>query len=156
MFYLFHLQDGDSALRIFFVTAIDAPSQTESDQTMCSVLLVEDNKINQKVALLMLARLGIVPDIAENGQEALDCVEKKNFDLILMDLHMPGMDGIETTRHIRSMLGETCPPIVALTADGLRQTQLQSGELGLDGFLSKPISAEQLRECVNTYTPFRL
>lgn len=118
----------------------------------CSILLVEDNNINQKVVTIMLSKLGLVPEIADRGERAIELVKEKAFDLILMDLHMPGMHGVEAARRIRELLGDQCPPIVALTADVVRGNEEEVQEQGLDGFLTKPISVDRLRECIREHT----
>jgi CheY-like chemotaxis protein len=82
-----------------------------SDSGNCSVLLVEDNIVNQKVVALMLSKWNIEPVIAERGDVALNKVKEQSFDLILMDFHMPGMHGVDCASQIREILGEKCPPI---------------------------------------------
>lgn len=123
-----------------------------SSSQACSILLVEDNAINQKVVSLMLGKFGIKPVMADNGDAALDTVRDSHFDLILMDLHMPGMGGVETASKIRELLGERCPAIVALTADAVKGNAESVIEQGMDGFLTKPISAEVLRTCIREQT----
>ena len=100
----------------------------------------------------MLSKLGVVPKIADRGDKAIEMVREDHFDLILMDLHMPGMHGVEASGKIREILGEDCPPIVALTADVVHEQTGDLKEQGLDGFLTKPISVERLRECVREHT----
>ena len=129
---------------------MDAPNNSES----CRILLAEDNKINQKLVLLILDKLGVTVMTAETGQEAVEKATGNAFDLILMDLHMPGMDGVEATQLIKADLGERCPPIVALTADAMRGSDTEALEKGLDGYLTKPINSSILRDCINEHTRF--
>jgi CheY-like chemotaxis protein len=131
---------------------MDTPDTSES----CSILLAEDNKINQKLVLLILDKLGVKADTAETGQEAVDKATSQAFDLILMDLHMPGMDGVQATQEIKAGLGEQCPPIVALTADAMRGSDAEAMERGLDGYLTKPINSDMLRDCISAHTGFNL
>jgi PAS domain S-box-containing protein len=109
------------------------------------ILLAEDHDVNQKVAIMLLDRLGYRADIAANGLEALEALRRQEYDLVLMDIHMPEMDGIEATRHIRNRFPpEFQPYIVALTANALegdRETYLKAG---MNDYLSKPLRVEQL------------
>jgi signal transduction histidine kinase/DNA-binding response OmpR family regulator len=113
------------------------------------VLVVEDNKVNQKVILSLLTKFGITSTLAENGQEALQQLEFKHFDLILMDCQMPIMDGYEATRLIRVKelsTNEARIPVIALTAhaaDGEREKCLSAG---MDDYLSKPIERRKLAD----------
>lgn len=109
------------------------------------ILLAEDNVINQKVALLLLQRAGYRADIAANGQEVLAAVTAKAYDLILMDVQMPEMDGLEATRRLRGpgpWLGN--PRIVAMTADVLREGREACIAVGMDDFVAKPIRIREL------------
>jgi CheY-like chemotaxis protein len=110
------------------------------------VLLAEDNPVNQKVALHMLARLGYRADTVGNGLEALEAVERQEYDLILMDVQMPEMDGLEATRQIRARQkpGRTTPRVIALTADALAGDRERCIEAGMDDYLTKPIKAADL------------
>ncbi|MDQ2076861.1 PAS domain-containing hybrid sensor histidine kinase/response regulator [Marinimicrobium sp. ABcell2] len=110
------------------------------------VLLVEDNKVNQLVALGMLRKFGAVATLAENGREALECLEEDpdGFDVILMDLEMPELDGFEATRTIRAGAYRADIPIVALTAQAMRDDRQRCLEAGMNGYLSKPIKPELL------------
>ena len=119
-----------------------------------SILLVEDNRINQRIVVLMLGHLGVVPKVASSGEEALHLINHTSFDLVLMDLHMPGIDGLETSRLMRESLGENCPPIIALTADLLRASQAREEGSGIDGILPKPINTEILRRTITEFTGY--
>jgi CheY-like chemotaxis protein/signal transduction histidine kinase len=109
------------------------------------ILLVEDNPINQKVASLMLQQQGYRTDVAGNGVEALAALRRARYDLVLMDVQMPEMDGLEATRHIRSELAaDQQPTIVAMTASATTEDRDQCLLAGMDDYLSKPIRTEQL------------
>jgi CheY-like chemotaxis protein len=109
------------------------------------ILLVEDNKMNQKVALKLLERLGYSAELAENGLEALKRVRSEGFDLLFMDMMMPGMDGLETTREIRSdeSIGRQ-PLIIAFTANATTEDRKACLDAGMDDYISKPVSSEML------------
>ena len=123
--------------------------QFNSSSTPCKglVLLVDDQMLNQKVGCYMLQDLNYQTDIALSGQQALQAIQSKHFDLILIDCHMPDMDGFETTRLIREYEAEKAlqpVPIIAVTADvqsGVTERCLQSG---MNGYLSKPFNLQQL------------
>jgi CheY-like chemotaxis protein len=114
------------------------------------ILLAEDNRLNQRLAILIFNRMGISIDIASNGQEALEMVHKKKYDLILMDVQMPVMDGLEATERIRAFENESniAPQtlIVALTATDVIENRNVCIEVGMDDFLEKPIMEPILRE----------
>jgi CheY-like chemotaxis protein len=109
------------------------------------ILLAEDNKVNQKVALLTLKKIGYTADIANNGLEVLDLLEKQSYDVILMDMQMPEMDGLTTTKMIRN-LPIPQPYIIALTANALGEDRQKCLEAGMNDYLSKPIVINQLKE----------
>jgi len=121
----------------------------------CSILLVEDNVINQKVVKLMLGKFDINPAIADSGAQAIEVIKDRKFDLVLMDLHMPGMDGVEAAGYLHEYLGEACPPIVALTADSIFSMDGNIRKTGFSGFLTKPVNADTLRQCIHEQTTFR-
>eukprot|EP00898_Chlorokybus_atmophyticus_P008433 jgi/Chlat1/8591/Chrsp86S07991 len=113
-----------------------------------AILLAEDNLVNQKVARMMLQRLGFEVEIASNGVEALAAAENKHYDIVLMDVAMPLMDGIEATRRIR--LSAACsqphPPfIIALTANALERDREICLSSGMDDYLSKPVRVDELK-----------
>jgi signal transduction histidine kinase/CheY-like chemotaxis protein len=110
------------------------------------ILLAEDNQINQKVAARMLERLGHVITFANNGKEALACAKSQIFDLILMDVQMPEMDGLEAARAIRDWeAGKSHVPIVALTAHAMESHRDECLAAGMDSYLAKPIRFDQLK-----------
>ena len=109
------------------------------------VLLAEDNAVNQKVALSYLARMGYRADVASTGREALEAARTGSFDLVLMDIQMPEMDGLEATRRIRALFpGDPRPYIVALTANAMTGDAERCAAAGMNDYLSKPIRAEDL------------
>jgi PAS domain S-box-containing protein len=109
------------------------------------VLLAEDNLVNQKVALQMLARLGYRADLASDGFEVIAALQRKSYDVILMDVAMPGMDGMEATRKLRAMnLGPTRPWIVALTANAMQGDRELCLAAGMDDYIRKPIRLSDL------------
>ncbi|TCO73132.1 PAS domain S-box protein [Marinisporobacter balticus] len=110
------------------------------------VLVVEDDELNQIVITAMLNKKGYGSEIANNGKEAILITQKKDFDMILMDIQMPKMDGIEATRMIRNheKLAGVYTPIIALTAHALKGDREKFISMGLDGYVSKPIQIEKL------------
>ncbi len=110
------------------------------------ILVAEDNGVNQKVALMILRKMGYAPDLAANGEEALSLCAKNRYDLILMDVQMPVMDGLVATRKIRASKGGTHPRIVALTAHALAEDVRNCTEAGMDAHLPKPLNVPLL-EC---------
>ncbi len=125
----------------------------EARQSRLRILVVEDNQINQKVAARMLERLGYRCDIAGNGQEALDALDRRSYDVILMDCQMPVMDGFEATRSIRDRERdrEQHTPIIATTAHTLDGDRERCVEAGMDGYISKPIDIEELADTLERF-----
>jgi len=116
------------------------------------VLLVEDNHVNQKIAKKILSKLGLEVEIAGNGQEALALVTTHDFDLILMDMQMPVMDGITATGHIRNLYGRVAKlPIIALTANALLHSQEECQQAGMNGFVTKPFKIRLLVEALDPF-----
>ncbi|WP_299823881.1 PAS domain S-box protein [uncultured Pontibacter sp.] len=109
-----------------------------------TVLLVDDNQINQKVAQKQLERLGCKIDIASDGFEAIDCATANTYDIIFMDIQMPEMDGVTATRHIKEKLGSKCPPIVAMTAYSMKDDAEKFMAQGMDDYISKPVKGSDL------------
>jgi len=109
------------------------------------VLLAEDVKLNQMLTQKLLARSGYLIDIAENGIQAVDAMKNNDYDVILMDVQMPEMDGIEATKQIRQLPGtKKFVPIVALTAQADVNTEDELRAAGMDDYISKPINFDIL------------
>lgn len=108
-----------------------------------SVLVAEDNKINQLLMREMLKKLGHSTDIAVDGEHVLSMMKKKKYDLVLMDIQMPVMDGVESTRHIRALPSDV--PIIALTANAMSGAREEYLAAGMNGYLCKPIMLEDLK-----------
>jgi CheY-like chemotaxis protein len=118
---------------------------TLANEIPLSVLLVEDNAVNQKVALHFLHRLGYTAKVVVNGREALQTVERERFDLVLMDLQMPEMDGCEAARQIRRHIASAHQPkIVALTANALHGDRELCLQAGMDDYITKPLALDDL------------
>ncbi|WP_456380676.1 EAL domain-containing protein [Thiolapillus sp.] len=114
---------------------------------VCKILLAEDNKVNQEVATSMLIAMGCKVDLARNGKEAVQAFGKTNYDLILMDCHMPEMDGFDATSEIRQLeqeQGRKPIPIIALTADVQKGVKERCLAAGMNGYQSKPFKQQQL------------
>jgi signal transduction histidine kinase/ActR/RegA family two-component response regulator len=131
---------------------VQPPLLANPDGARARVLLVEDNPINRMVAMMLLQRLGCQVADCENGQLALDKVQQQGFDLVLMDINMPVMDGLTATRAIRALPGAPARlPIVVLTADVMNEAEAQARSAGAQGFLSKPVQFAQLQACLQQY-----
>ena len=113
-----------------------------------NILIAEDNPVNQKVAQLMLQRLGHRTDLAANGQEVLRALENQSCDLVLMDIQMPKMDGIEATKHIRSRWQQG-PKIIAITSFDPEFCREQCFSAGVDDFINKPIRMNELDAAID-------
>ena len=116
------------------------------------VLVVEDNEVNQKVATRLLQRLGLSADVTADGREAVEAVQARSYELILMDCQMPRLDGFEATRQIRALEGDRArTPIVAMTAGVLASDVERCRAAGMDGHLAKPVQLAALNEVVAQY-----
>jgi two-component system, sensor histidine kinase and response regulator len=115
------------------------------------VLLVEDNFVNQKVAVRFLERLGCTVEVAGHGAEGVAACQQRHFDIVLMDLQMPVMDGLTATRKIREWETTGHVPIIALTANAMTGDRELCEAAGMDGYLTKPIEVERLRNTLEKY-----
>jgi CheY-like chemotaxis protein len=117
------------------------------DGVATRVLVAEDNRVNQAVVRLLLKRAGCEAVVVENGREVLERLAAEPFDLVLMDCHMPELDGYEATRAVRALASDLrSVPIVALTANAMEQDRLACLAAGMDDHLAKPIELERLNE----------
>ncbi len=127
-------------------------NQEFAQQFPMQILIAEDNPLNQKLIQKMLRKLGYEPVIVEDGGEALDAVKSASFHLILMDLQMPKVDGIEATKLIIEQIPEkNRPSIIALTAAVSSDVEQNCMDAGMKGFISKPISIRRLAEVLKQY-----
>ncbi len=145
------------------VNVSDSPPETLKPTLACKdklrekeardlhILLAEDNLINQRIAILMLRKLGYIADSVANGIEVIDALDKQKYDLILMDVQMPEMDGLEATREIRKRWPSDGPRIVALTAHAIEGDKEKCLEAGMDDYLCKPISLESLKAALEHF-----
>jgi len=138
-----HIQDNSPAIE----TSHNKPTSRHEQMPIedLKVLVAEDNEINQLVILSMLERMGLKPSLASDGQEVLDSLEKQDFDLILMDIQMPGMDGIETTQEIIAKYGDQRPTIISVSANALPEDQQKHLKMGMNDTLQKPITQDALK-----------
>ncbi len=132
----------------------DTIREVRQERTM-KLLLVEDNFINQRMALKMLEKQGHRVAVAEDGQQALDCLEEDSFDIVLMDVQMPVMDGWEATRAIREREAASGGhvPIIAMTAHAMKGDQERCLEAGMDDYIAKPIDPDALSAILAKWNP---
>ncbi|HBL31899.1 MAG TPA: hypothetical protein DD490_34185 [Acidobacteria bacterium] len=145
----------ESDVRADGLRATDPETTAGSDEPRpLRLLLAEDNLVNQKVALLMLERLGYDADVAADGQEALEALRRQRYDVVLMDVQMPGMDGLEAARRIQTEWPpEQRPRLIAMTANALRGDREACLAAGMDDYLSKPVLFEELRAVLRCGRP---
>lgn len=116
---------------------------TFAQRNPLKILVAEDNRVNQKLAMKILTKLGYSPDIVQDGREALEVISNAKYDVILMDVQMPGMDGLEATRMIRLCL-DVQPVIIAMTANSMQGDREECLNAGMDDYISKPVHLEEL------------
>ncbi len=156
----------DTLLRIFSGHGQESPYESPltapasefdahlGEQLPLRILLAEDNAVNQKVALLMLERLGYRADVAGDGREAVQALQRQHYDVILMDVQMPEMDGLEATRHIRqTLLPEAQPYIIAMTANAMQGDRERCLAAGMDNYISKPVQVGDLTLALRRLRP---
>lgn len=130
------------------LATITMPHKTYLD---LQVLLVEDVHINQLVATHFLARLGIVPDMANNGEEALARMRKQAYDLVLMDIQMPVMDGLQAMKVIQAEQLAKGAMIIAVTANVFEEDEKKYRQAGFDDILAKPFNVDALQSLIETH-----
>ncbi|NLE55225.1 MAG: response regulator [Lentisphaerae bacterium] len=131
-----------------------APAAPAAEEEAPAILLVDDNEVNQKVALAIIKKMGMSVDVASNGQQALDLLASNKYRLVLMDVQMPDMDGLQATRLLRSQDETACNrdvPIIAMTAHSAENYQQQCHDAGMNDYICKPITAKTLRECITRW-----
>ena len=136
-----------------------APAKPSMDPGMAArhplrILLAEDNVVNQKLAMRLLLQMGYRADLASNGIEAIECVERQTYDVVLMDVQMPEMDGLEASRRITAKWSAPeRPRIVAMTANAMQGDREECLAAGMDDYVTKPIRVDALVEALNNVTP---
>jgi CheY-like chemotaxis protein len=123
------------------LTALDALRQVPAG---CRVLLAEDHELNRDVLLELLRETGLSVDVAMNGAEAIECIERDRYDLVLMDVQMPVLDGLAATRAIRRLPNGRTVPILAMTANAYNEDKLQCLSAGMNDHISKPVDPDDL------------
>ncbi|MBR6381668.1 MAG: response regulator, partial [Lachnospiraceae bacterium] len=118
------------------------------------ILVVDDNDMNLKVARGLLKRYEVVPELCDSGRKSLDLVKEKQYDLILMDHMMPGMDGVEATRTILETIPSAAhTPIIALTANAMEDARVLFKQAGMKDFIAKPMDLAELIAVVKKWLP---
>jgi CheY-like chemotaxis protein/HPt (histidine-containing phosphotransfer) domain-containing protein len=133
-------------VRVARETPVSASSELQ-------ILLAEDNEVNQRLALLLLEKLGYRADVAGNGLQALAALRERRYDVVLMDVEMPELDGLAASRRIHEEWREQRPWIIAMTANALQGDREQCLEAGMDDYLSKPIRTEELAAALARSAP---
>ena len=149
---ILHALEGDEDAAV--TTASEGATRPATGRPL-ELLLAEDGIINQKVARGLLEHMGHRVEVVDNGREALEALGERSFDLILMDVQMPEMDGLEATRRIRAGAagGQRNIPIVAMTAAAMRGDRERCIDAGMDAYLSKPINVDELMQAIAGLAP---
>ena len=134
--------------------AVEPMTDGKRARSQLRILLAEDNAMNQKVALRLLEQLGYGADVAGNGREAIESLERRPYDVVLMDVQMPELDGLDATREIRERWpDETRPHIIAMTANALPEDREACFAAGMNDYVAKPIRAEELVAALKRVRP---
>ncbi len=129
-----------------------SPPLSTTDNEKLRILVAEDHPVNQKFLAFLLQRLGHQATFCENGEIALQTLDKEDFDVVLMDIHMPVMDGLTATRTIRSRSCRKARiPIIALTADVFKEARESAAAAGVNAFIPKPVQLQELQNALNTH-----
>jgi signal transduction histidine kinase/DNA-binding response OmpR family regulator len=113
-----------------------------------NILVAEDSNINQLITRSFLEKFGYQPEVVDNGKEALDRIEKNNYDVVFMDVHMPEMGGVECTRLIREKYGAHGPYIISFTANSFEEDRQKYLSLGMDDYVCKPITPQSIKKVI--------
>jgi len=152
-----HLQRTLDRVKSQSVSLLSSSESRLSDRLPLRILVAEDHPVNQKVMLLVLQQLGYRADIAANGLEVLQSLQRQPYDVVLMDIQMPEMDGLTATHHIRQQEAMARTPyIVAMTANALGSDRQACLDAGMNEHLSKPVRIEELAHALSQYQPIAL
>jgi CheY-like chemotaxis protein len=136
--------------------AAEVASDEKRATSSLRILLAEDNAVNKKVALRLLEHLGYAAEVASNGLEALAALERQPYDVVLMDVQMPELDGLDASRRIRERWpAEERPRIIAMTANALPEDREVCLAAGMDDYVAKPIRPDELADALRRVTPLR-
>lgn len=143
----------DTLTAIFTNIPAEAVQASASARRSLRILLAEDNAMNQKVLLLMMEKLGYSADVAADGLQVLQALKRQPYDVVLMDIHMPKLDGIEATQAIRSSLpGPEQPKIIAITAYALEGDRERCISVGMDDYIAKPVNMYELKTALERFS----
>ncbi len=150
----------DALVRVLATGPAPAPPPARHEETSIPgvpglrLLVAEDNAVNSRLALALLEKLGYSADVVENGREALDALDGQRYDVVLMDVQMPELDGLEATRRIRERFGSgDGPRIIAMTANAMEGDRDECLAAGMDDYLAKPIRPEELSRALTRWLP---
>ena len=144
-------QRGPAGRASSSATALESATAEDGESSPIRILLAEDNSINQRVAMMSLRRLGYQASVVSDGEEALRALADVDYDMVLMDVHMPHLDGLQATRMIRSDPDIRQPYIAAVTANATVEDRVQCVESGMNDYLSKPFRIDDLSKLMRRY-----